>query len=373
MKSWSFDPESNTSSPAELYLGFASPTSSTVPQYTIKLQQNPTGTPSPTGCPGSGLNYCNDSLPPLPYNTSATGPYQNPVHLFGSWYQPFRMGNFFARPDLFAKFVIPGHSLPVGCTTVDVTVCNNNSTITSTSSTPAGCATVSSNRSLNVPQGCVLKLQNGTYDFCDITMGKSSALLPVDTTANAEVRIFLDNKLRTVGTPPTASAACANSTQGKLNWPNNTFPRWMTNNGTQVSAADCINTAFNGDTWTALAGQLYVYGAGDPTDATTNYPPNTNDAVDIPGMNFNGSITAMNSTINLTDSSTCINGGITGGAVNIANNAGFKWDANIAKPTQSDTAKTFYRTGFSTCTSKGFRFSSTATAPAYPTYPSDGC
>jgi hypothetical protein len=202
-------------------------------------------------------------------------------------------------------------------------------------------------------------------------MGKSSALLPVDTTANAEVRIFLDNKLRTVGTPP--SAACANSTQGKLNWPNNTFPRWMTNNGTQVSAADCINTAFNGDTWTALAGQLYVYGAGDPADATTNYPVNTNDAVDIPGMNFNGSITAMNSTINLTDSSTCINGGITGGAVNIANNAGFKWDANIAKPTQSDTAKTFYRTGFSTCTSKGFRFSSTATAPAYPTYPSDGC
>jgi Tfp pilus assembly protein PilX len=377
MKSWSYDPESSTLAPAELYLGYSSPTASTIPQYTVKLQNNPVGTPNPSGCPGSGLNYCNNSLPPLPYNTSATGPYTNPVHLFGTWYQPFRMGDFFAHPEVFAKFVIPGHALPVGCippwTDVSQPACNNNSSITTASSTPLGCATVSSNRALNVPQGCVLTLQDGTYDFCDITVGRSAALMPADATPNAEIRIFLDNKLRTVTTQTGSSAACANSTQGDLNWPNNNFPRWMTNNGTQVSAADCINSAFSGDNWTALAGQLYVYGAGDPTDATTNYPVNASDAVDFPGLNFNGSIMATNSTVNLTDSSTCINGGITGGQVNIANNAGFKWDANIAKAHLSDTAKTFYRTAFSTCTAAGFRFSTTTAAPTYPTYPSDGC
>jgi Tfp pilus assembly protein PilX len=377
MKSWQFDPEdsAHANAPAELYLGYSDPTSSTIPQYQVKLQDNPVGTPNPTGCAGSGLNYCNGSLPPLPYNTSATGPYQNPVHLFGGWYQPFRMGDFFAHPEVFAKFVIPGHSLPTGCAATDVSICNNNSLITTASSTPTGCATVDSSRSLSVPQSCVLRLQNGTYDFCDITVGKSAALLPVDTSANAEIRIFLDNKLRSVpdpSNPTTSNPACASSTQGNLNWPANTYPRWMTNNGTQVSAADCINSAFNGDTWTALAGQLYVYGAGDPA-ALNNYPVNANDAVDFPGLNFNGSIIATNSTVNLTDSSTCINGGITGGQVNIANNAGFKWDANIAKAHLSDTAKTFFRTAFSTCTARGFQFTSTATAPAYPTYPSDGC
>jgi hypothetical protein len=147
----------------------------------------------------------------------------------------------------------------------------------------------------------------------------------------------------------------------------------MTNNtATNLSAPDCL-TAFNGEPWSALAGQLYAYGAGDPADATTNFPVNNNHAVDVPGVLFNGSIIATNSTINLTASNTCVNGGITGGVVNVDNNAGFKWDPNIAKAHISQTSNTFYRTAFATCAATAFRFASTATAPTYPTNPSAGC
>ena len=365
MKTWSFDPSTTSVAPAALYLGYTDPASTTVPTYTIKLQQNPPGTPTPTGCGGSGLTFCNGSLPPLPYNPSATGPYPNPVHLFGRWYQPLRMGTLFAQPPP----MVNGGSLPTGCTTTDVSACNNNALITSASSTPTGCATVSSNRELTLPNDCVLTLQNGTYDFCDITLGRTTALMPASPSPSAEIRIFLDSKLRTVG----AGQACASSTQGALNWPNSSqFPRWMTNNANHVTATDCL-TAFDADGWTALAGQLYVYGAGDPAAADTNYPPNIGSALDIIGVNFNGAIIATNSTVNLTDSNTCIRGAIAAGAVNIANNAGFKWDGNVSRVFLSSASTTFYRTAYSTCTAAGFRHTSTLSAPTYPTYPADGC
>ena len=366
MKTWGYDPATTSVAPAALYLGYTDPNSTTVPTYTIKLQQNPPGTPTPTGCGGVGLTFCNGSLPPLPYNPSASGPYPNPVHLFGRWYQPLRMGTLFAQPPP----MVNGGSLPTGCPTTDVSACNNNSLITAASSTPTGCATLSSNRELTLPDNCVLNLQNGTYDFCNIALGRTTALMPASPSPSAEIRIFLDNKLRMVGG---TSQACANSTQGTLAWPNSSqLPRWMTNNANHVTATDCL-TAFDGDGWTALAGQLYVYGAGDPADAGTNYPPRINSALDVIGVNFNGSIIATNSTVNMTDSNTCIRGAIAAGAVNIANNAGFKWDPNVSRVFLSSASTTFYRTAYSTCTSQGFRFPDTASAPTYPQYPSDGC
>jgi Tfp pilus assembly protein PilX len=364
MKNWNFDPSTNTVAPARLFLGYTSPTSATVAPYSIRLQNNPPGTPVPVGCGGSTLEYCNNSQPPLPYNTSASGPYQNPVHFFGRWYQPFRMGDMFAQPK---PFILGGHLLPTGCTTTDVSVCNNNSLITSASSTPAGCATLSSNRVLTLALGCTIKVPNGIYDFCDINLDRDTVLLPLDTSANAEVRIYLDSKNRTVAGAP----ACASTTQGTILWPNSShLPRWFTNNPNAVTAPDCLN-AFNGDPWTALGGQLYVYGAGDPADATTNYPVNVNSALDIIGVNFNGAIFATNSTVNLTDSNTCVHGGIVAGAINIANNAGFRWDPLIGQMFDSQTANTYYRTAFSTCAAAGF--TDPARGSTYPTYPSDGC
>jgi hypothetical protein len=268
--------------------------------------------------------------------------------------------------------VLAGHSLPVGCTTTDVSACNNNSLITSTSSTPAGCATIDSNRALTVPSGCVLRIPDGTYDFCAITLTRSSAVLPADATVNGEVRIFLDNKNRTVS----GTAACATTpTTGKLSLDANgsNIPRWMTNNtATNLSAPDCL-TAFTGDPWTALAGQLYVYGGGDPADAATNYPATVNSAVDLPGVIFNGAIIATNSTVNLIASNTCVHGAIAAGAVNIDNNAGFRWDPTVDQAHLSQNSFTFFRTAFSTCATAGFRLASTSSAPSYPTYPSDGC
>jgi Tfp pilus assembly protein PilX len=367
MKNWNSDPSTNSVTPAALYLGEPSPGSDTVATYSIKVQGVPAGTPTPTGC-GNGLTFCNASLPPLPYNTSASGPYQNPVHEFGRWFQPFRMGTLFAQPP---PMVLAGHTLPMGCATTDVSVCNNNSLITSASGTPTGCATLDSSRVLTLASSCILRIPDGTYDFCDMTLNRSAAVLPADGTASGEVRIFIDNKGRTVG----GSAACASTTSGSLVFSGNgnNIPRWMTNNtSTNVTPAGCLS-AFMGDPWTSLAGQLYVYGAGDPSDATTNYPANVGSSLDIPGVIFNGVVIATNSTVNLTATNACVNGAIAGGAVNISPNVGFKWDPTVDRAHLSQAGNTFYRTAFSTCTAKGFRFASTASAPAYPTYPSDGC
>jgi hypothetical protein len=95
----------------------------------------------------------------------------------------------------------------------------------------------------------------------------------------------------------------------------------------------------------------------------------------IPGMMFDGSIMATNTTLNVTTSNTCINGGIAAGRINLNNNVGFKWDPNVGKSELSNTSTTFYRTAFSTCTAAGFRFANTNTVPppAYPADPSTGC
>jgi Tfp pilus assembly protein PilX len=368
MKNWNYDPSTNSVAPAALFLGYTSPTSATIPTYSIKLQGAPVGTPPPTGCVNA-QTFCNGSQPPLPYNTSATGPYQNPVHLFGRWSQPFRMGSLFAQPP---PMVLGGHSLPAGCTTTDVSVCNNNPLITTTQMTPPSCATIdAAKRTLSIPTGCVVRIPDGTYDFCDITLTRSSAILPANATATGEVRIFLDNKNRTVN----GSAACASSTTGKLTLSasGSNIPRWMTNNtATNLSAPDCL-TAYSGDPWTALAGQLFVYGAGDPADAVNNYPANVGAALNIPGVIFNGSIVATNSTVNLIASNTCVNGAVAAGAVNIDNNAGFKWDPAVDQGFPPQNSFTFYRTAFSTCATAGFRLTDTSSAPSYPTYPSDGC
>ena len=370
IKTWSYDPAVNPDAGASLYLGALSPSDPTTPSYTIKLQSNPVGTPDPTGC-GNGQTFCTGSQPPLPYNTSATGPYQNPVHEFGRWYQPYRMGNYFARLDQFAPMKLPGHSLPVGCASYDVSVCNNNSLITSASGTPAGCGTLASNRALTLANNCILRIPNGTYDLCDISFGQDSSILPTDTTANAEVRIFLDSPTRTTAASPCAASG-PNKTKGDISWPNSGHPaRWMTTGPASVPSPQNCPTAFP-DAWTALAGQLFVYGAGDPTDANTNYPVNTS-PLEIPGMMFDGSIMAMNTMLNVTTSNTCINGGIAAGKINLNNNVGFKWDPNVGKSELSNTSTTFYRTAYSTCTSAGFRFTTTTTAPTYPANPSTGC
>ena len=116
------------------------------------------------------------------------------------------------------------------------------------------------------------------------------------------------------------------------------------------------------DPWSALAGAVFVYGAGDP-NATTNYPPKVTEIVALPGsMFFHGLLEAPNSTLDLTGTNACIGGGLAAGAVNIQGNANFSWDP-VADTVFGNSKRTFYRTAWSNCTVKGYNAS----------FPMDGC
>jgi Tfp pilus assembly protein PilX len=343
--------------PANLYLGWRSPTDPTLPQYSIKLGGSAPGIiPGPTGCTGGALTYCNASTPPLPW------PNNVPIQ-FGRYFTPPRSHDaLFANPP-------PPHfpAAAPGCTGTgtDIATCNNNPLLAAAiAAAPCtGTAIDAATRSLTVGTGCTLRVPNGSYDFCNITLGESSKVLPANADpTTAEVRFFVDNNIKQRAT----ISGCTGSSNGNftVGGASSTAATWMTNAAPNPSggASNCPSQ-FAGDPWSPRAGELFAFGAGDPDDPTTNYPPNIGRSIDLPsGMIFNGLIEAPNNTLNVTGSGACIKGGLAAGAVNIAGNAGFLWDA-VSDDVVPKTVPTFYRIAWANCGVSNFNAS----------FPMDGC
>lgn len=375
--------------PANLYLGNTTPTSGVMNTtgctlqsgsyvcstansgpYSIKDQNS---TASPAGCPAGTLTggaAFTTTYPCMPWSSNA------PIS-FGFYFQlkPV-VPNFAKAPDYTDSSKKPAAELGCG-SNVSVDVCNNNGVLLTSGSTlisniaqavgtvspvahywnasgANGCTGTPYNpvtRALSVGSGCTLTLPDGTYYFCSISLGSSSHVLPADQQSGAEVRVFLDNTTRS-GSTCTGAGVGSFSTSG--NQPN--APTWFTAAATNTCSA---TGSFTQDAWSALAGQLYIMGAGDPAPnpnfGNVLYPPKLNHIVGLTaGMLFNGLIKAPNSTLSL-GNSTCVRGGLAAGAVNVANNGNFVWDSSVDKVGFTDSSS-YFQTAFSDC-------SNTATDP----------
>jgi hypothetical protein len=378
--------------PANLYLGNKSPTDATLATYNLKLgNMGSATTPPPTGpnCTSGGgsVTYCTGNSPALPYSGNQPVP-------FGRYFPLPRVGDLFAKPPAPHIFKInnalvsrtPNPPAASACaSTTDSSTCNDNQTLAATMASGqvnncSGSSLDISTRVLTVGAGCTLLVPNGTYNLCNITLQSRAVVRPAAPPAgasygSAEARFFLDNNNRTVaGANACAAAGAAGvSSIGKLvfNGSGNNSPTWMTNAAPNAASnASSCPGVFGSDPWTALAGELFVFGAGDPVNATTNYPPLVNFAFDVPGgVVMQALIESPNSTVNLVSSGICIKGGLAAGQLNVATNAGFIWDSE-ADTVYGSTNRTYYRTAWSQCTV--VRSSWTGT-PAYPPYPMDGC
>ena len=398
---WNQEPDGSNPSPARLYLGNTSPTSNQrQTNYSFKFSggqagiawTNGTGQMTFDDGTGSGATAtftCPSGGPgPWTYPCLPWGPFNNVADsnapLFFDAYFPLpKMNVLFTKPPKILFPATTPDTVPScpSSTSCDVAIYNNNSYLNtplsgppsgvaaytqtgSAAACPAGASpysdSASARRVLNIAANCTLKIPDGTYDFCSITINSGSKILPADGTATGEVRIFLDGSTRT---PAAGGAPCVSSQSnvGKfiVNGTGSSVGAWMTN-GSCPSATD---------PWTALAGQLYVWGAGDTGDDTQVTAPSTNHAIDItPGsqaMAFHGLLEAPNSTVNITHSNTCINGGLAAGALNISQNLTMTWDSAADLVTGRST-RTYYQTAYSTC------------ATAIPTVasvqrPMDGC
>jgi Tfp pilus assembly protein PilX len=377
---WNNDPAAGTTTPANMYIGCKDPACSGTATYDMKIKSNFSATatsPAPTGCtgqtPNGAVHYCTASTPQLPWSSSGNVPL-----FFGRYFPLPRVGQFFSEPPVI-HFGMPAPS-GAGCSgTTDVATCNDNSRIT-TAVTASGCGAGTSytpaTRTLIVGSGCTtLRIPDGTYDFCSLTLSKGSVVQPANQTGTAgsgtaEIRVMIDSQNR-----PGSPAPCPSGTDGKVNFDSSgTSPVWMSRNAPN-SATSC-NT-WNLDPWTALAGQIYVYGAGDPDDPNTNFPVKINHAVAFPGnFIYHGTMEAPNSTFNVTGSNACVNGGLAAGALNITSNMSFTWDPTV-DTLYGDLVRTFYRTAWITCNSKtdGWVRSdpSNLSLPLYPSDPMGGC
>jgi Tfp pilus assembly protein PilX len=382
---WTDDPGLLTASPANLYLGCTTPDCTATAGYDFKIKSgfdcNPGAcnatTPAPSGCSGNSPNgavhYCTTSTPPLPYSNN------KPI-LFGRYFPLPRVGETFVKPPPM-KFT----ASPVGglCSAAnfDVAGCNDNVRIgTAVSTQSCGGATTfnATTRILIVGSGCTLSIPNGTYDFCGLTLNSGSRVLPSDTSAvvgsgnppvldpheHAEVRVFIDSTARATAAP-NSNPACTTGS-GLTVDQNGTRPIWMSN----AASNDSCAVGFAKDPWSSLAGAMFIYGAGDPINTETNYPPRVNSALGLPGqMFFHGLLEAPNSTLNVTGSNACLKGGLAAGALNVQGNANFTWDPN-ADTLIGSTLRTYYRTAWTNCNAKTNGWTGT---PAYPPFPMDAC
>jgi Tfp pilus assembly protein PilX len=398
--SWGNEPTTGATNPAQLYLGNTNPTSG-VPQtnYSFKFGSQTginwtngtgrmtfddgtgSGNTATYQCPANATGpWTYPCLPWGPFNSTADS---NVPQFFDSYFPLPKMNVIFSLPMPILRPTSTPTTNPVcpSTTSCDVAIYNNNSYLNTPFTGPGSglasygvtgsatnCAgtpytnTAAAPRVLAIADNCTLRIPSGTYDFCSISIGSGSKILPADASPTAEVRVFLDNSNRAPaagGVPCSASQANV----GKLivNGTGSATGAWMTN------GTDCASIA--NDTWSAIGGQLYIYGAGDSGDATNVVAPSTNHAVDIPTLNqsmlYHGLLEAPNSTINIQHSGTCINGGVAAGAMNIAQNLGFTWDSTADLITGKST-RTYYKTAYSTC------------ATAMPTVaavqqPMDGC
>jgi hypothetical protein len=380
---WNQEPNGSNPTPAALFLGNTSPTSNQrQTNYSFKFGgsqlgitwTNGTGQMTfddGTGTGATATYTCPNTGPgPWTYPCLPWGPFNNVADsnvplFFDAWFPLPKMNVLFNKPP---KIVFPAatpDTVPTcpSSTSCDVAVYNNNSYLNTPLSGPpsggasyvnTGTATTCSSgatpysdsaaarRVLNIAGGCTLKIPNGTYDFCSITIGSGAKILPANASATGEVRVFLDGATRT---PPGGNQCVSTqSNVGKfiVNGSGSSVGAWMTNGSCPTAS----------DAWSALAGQLYIWGAGDTGDDTVVTAPNTNHAVDLTpsgqSMAFHGLFEAPNSTVNITHSGACINGGLAAGALNVSQNLAFTWD-NSADFVTGKSSRTYYQTAYSTC------------------------
>jgi Tfp pilus assembly protein PilX len=397
LSDWGEDPGlSSSTSPAQMYLGNTAPGSSTHASYTLNLNGGAPGTtPAPndpfTGvtCGGGGgtVTY---HYPCLPYGPGYTSTSNNVPKLFNTFFQLPRMEQLFRNPPK----VLRGAGTPgVGCTPADPPIAtpgcdtatfNNDSFLSTTplsggaTYTGTGCTgspysnLTAAPRQLSVAQGCTLRLPNGTYNFCSLTIAQDAKVLPADTSAQGEVRVFIDNPNRlTAPTPYEAPAAnpckTGQTNVGKfvMEGSGGHSAAWMTTS-VLADCSDLTGTAALADpvTQTGLAGEIYIYGAGDSPEGAAPIGYKSH-AIDLPTgsgpAHFFGLMQAPNSTLNLPVNNSCIKGGIAAGGMNVAANLSFRWDQTANQLTGSED-RTFYRNGWSNCK-----------AAFDPALPMDGC
>ena len=363
--------------PASLYLGTDGPGKTSTTQsssYSIKTAGAGSQPGSQSTCPpgsfGNGNTYTNPCVPYYDQGNRAT--------YFGFYFPLPMVGSYFAKPSQPVYGTTSSGAPDINNYMIcnancDTATTNNNSvlgdTVTNTAPSAANGASyscagspyTSTGRKLAIGAGCTLSLPDGTYNFCTIDMAASSRILPslqttsglpVSPASKAEVRIFLDNATRT-------GSGCTGVTNaGKLTSPSNlgasAVPTWMTS-ATSVNNCSALYT----DSWTPLAGQLFVYGAAESPAGQTQ---SVASSLDLPNGKFlfDGVLLAPNSTLNVQGQSSCVRGALEAGAMNIAANLTFLWDSSADLILNPGTP-TYYRTAFSQC------------VPTVGTNPMDGC
>jgi hypothetical protein len=359
MRAWGVNPNTATPSdpPAQLYLGYKSPTTTQTATYSLKINDAST---LPDTCPAGGtagsgggtLTFESTDINPgngcMPYTS-------NPPIVFGEYFALPLMSDYFATPPGVAFSTTPTTPSGVGAcsTTTDTASCNDNASVaTAVGQMSATCQTGAWNaatRVLVVKGGCTLTLPTGIYNFCSVTLGSGGFLMPSNPAGgNAspppEVRIFLDSRSRTGSgcTPASAPRAGSNITF-------NAGSGFGTTDGSSTSPA-CSTAS---QTVSAASLQLYVYGAGDPslTNGVPYRSTAANDSVDVDnGAKVYALLEAPNSTLNVNQTGGCVRGGLAADGVNIPNNAAFIWDTSADLVTGRATP-TQYRRAFAICSS----------------------
>jgi type II secretory pathway pseudopilin PulG len=366
MRAWGVNPNTATPAdpPANVYLGYKSPTTTQTATYSFKINDSATlpATCPPGGSAGSGggtLTFESTDINP----TNGCMPYPNnaPI-LFGEYFALPLMTDYFGNPPGAAFPTTPATPTGVAAcsTTTDTASCNDNLGVaTAVAQMSATCQTGAwnaSTRVLVVKGGCTMTLPTGIYNFCSVTLGTSGGgggggfLIPSNPAGGSsnpppEVRIFLDSRSRAGSGCTAASAPRAGS-----NITFNATSGFGTTDASSTSPA-CSTAA---QTVSAASMQLYVYGAGDP--ALTNGVPYrstpANDSVDIDNnAKIYALVEAPNSTVNINQTGGCVRGGLAADGVNVPNNAAFFWDTSADLVTGRSTP-TQYRRAFAVCSSR---------------------
>lgn len=192
---------------------------------------------------------------------------------------------------------------------------------------------------------CVVTLQNGVYNFCNIGLGSSSSIQAADPSGTAEVYIFIDSNTRNVlpaTAPGTSTAACKSNVSGVGNITND--------KGNELKGAGS-GTSFMNNAGTSLAGQLYFWGSGDSATSGNGTTAAVSHNVNIPnGWQFKGLVYAPNSNVDL-NPNTVLQGGLAGRTVTVENGATYIWDVGVDLVDTNASRRTFYRVLFKHCSS----------------------
>jgi hypothetical protein len=209
-----------------------------------------------------------------------------------------------------------------------------------TAGTGSDTRTLSLRQATNNGPPCIVTLQNGVYNFCNIDFQQNSSIQAADTSATAEIYIFIDSNDRDVlpaAVGGTTTKACKNGING-------------VGNITTPTGAGSV-TSFMNNATTSLAGQLYFWGSGDSAASGNGTTTQVSHNVTIPnGWQFKGLVFAPNSNVDLNPNST-LQGGLAARSVTVENGATYAWDVGVDLVDGTADRRTFYRVLFKHCAS----------------------